>query len=151
MILYVGHTKSSQIDLNNDGINDTIKLKNHTISIEINNEIIWTSDHDWRVTDYITGDINHDGKEELLILLWKKGSYGEHLPIWEKENDNKKSQHIFIYEWQDSSINSIWMSSKLRPEIKRWEMLEDNQIHIITRKNEDTIWRWNYFGLERCQ
>lgn len=150
MILKYNKTKSFPVDINQDGNIDSVIFKQNKVSVIVDDEVVWQSDKSWKIDDFIVGDINHDSKPELLILLWKKGSFGEHVPFWEeKETDTELTQHLFIYQWQDSSINSIWMSSKLQPEIKSFDMLDDGKIHIVTKSKEDTVWMWSDFGLER--
>ena len=50
-------------------------------------EGLWHTPWDWSVQDVLCDDINRDGKEELVLLVWKHGSYGKHLPFWVKHND----------------------------------------------------------------
>ena len=51
--------------------------------------------------DVLVMDIDRDQQEELVLLIWKHGSYGRHLPVWEKKNDIRLEQHIFIYRLQE--------------------------------------------------
>lgn len=44
-------------------------------------EGLWHTPWDWSVQDVLCDDINRDGKEELVLLVWKHGSYGKHLPF----------------------------------------------------------------------
>ncbi len=66
-------------------------------------EHIWKTPADWQVQDVLVMDIDRDGQEELVLLVWKHGSYGRHLPIWEKKNDIRLEQHIFIYRLQKNT------------------------------------------------
>ena len=50
-------------------------------------EHIWKTPADWQVQDVLVMDIDRDQQEELVLLIWKHGSYGRHLPVWEKKND----------------------------------------------------------------
>jgi predicted DNA binding protein len=137
-------------DMDGDGVCEIITQKLRSVTIEMNGEVCWKSDMEWKCDDFLVADIDGDGANEFLVLLWKKGSFGEHTPFW-KENDDEISQHIFIYEWSEEKgrIAPVWMSSKLIPEISSWDINEDNQIHIITMSGEDTLWIWGSWGLER--
>ena len=64
-------------------------------------EHIWKTPADWQVQDVLVMDIDRDQQEELVLLIWKHGSYGRHLPVWEKKNDIRLEQHIFIYRLQE--------------------------------------------------
>ena len=64
-------------------------------------EHIWKNPADWQVQDVLVMDIDRDQQEELVLLVWKHGSYGRHLPVWEKKNDIRLEQHIFIYRLQE--------------------------------------------------
>ena len=66
-------------------------------------ELIWKTPADWQVQDVLVMDIDRDEQEELVLLVWKHGSYGRHLPIWEKKNDIRLEQHIFIYRLQKNA------------------------------------------------
>lgn len=85
-------------------------------------EHIWKTPADWQVQDILVMDIDRDRQEELVLLIWKHGSYGRHLPIWEKKNDIRLEQHIFIYRLQERNTSTdamrpVWMSSSLGKEI----------------------------------
>lgn len=66
-------------------------------------ELIWKTPADWQVQDVLVMDIDRDEQEELVLLVWKHGSYGRHLPIWEEKNDIRLEQHIFIYRLQKNT------------------------------------------------
>lgn len=150
--LHETEKKTILCDINHDGIEETISLNHQKISITENENLLWEGQQEWKITDFLIADINEDGWEELLLLLWKKGSFGEYAPFWEEnEQDNELSQHIFIYYWSQQRMKPLWMSSRLKPQIKSWNMTEDGKIHIITDQEEDTLWRWAEWGLERVQ
>ena len=93
-----------------------IRLKNKRVIIEVNGKTTWMSSKDYKVEDLLMSDIDGDGKEELTLLLWKKGKYGQSKPLWEKDKEEDKSwsQHIFIYEVneKDEAV-SKWFASDL--------------------------------------
>ena len=66
-------------------------------------ELLWKTPADWQVQDVLVMDIDRDQQEELVLLVWKHGSYGRHLPIWEEKNDIRLEQHIFIYRLQKNT------------------------------------------------
>lgn len=150
---FLGRWKNKTVvcDLNSDGTDEVIKLAKRRAAVSRNGVLLWQSDDGWNVEDVLAADINRDGAGELLILLWKRGSYGEYLPFWEQENDKEYSQHIFIYQSVEDRIEALWMSSRLRPQVVSWEITEDNLLHIVTDQEEDTVWVWDQWGLERVR
>ena len=87
--------------------------------------------------DVLVMDIDRDQQEELVLLIWKHGSYGRHLPVWEKKNDIRLEQHIFIYRLQERNISTdvmrpVWMSSSLGTEIESIARGRKNSL-ILTR------------------
>ncbi|MCM1468271.1 MAG: hypothetical protein NC086_08995 [Alistipes sp.] len=143
--------KTIVCDLEGDGTDEIIKLADSRVTVERNGVILWESDEEWEVCDVLAADIDGDGSGEILVLLWKKGSYGEYLPFWEEENDEELSQHIFIYRTDGEGVKAVWMSSRLKPQVASWDMTEDNRIHIVTDKGEDTVWKWDRWGLVRVE
>ena len=122
MILYLfsfkqGY-KTEYYDIDNDGINEEFSQKLRTVTVTRNGNVCWKSEQDWRCDDFLVYDIDRDGKKEFLVLLWKKGIFGEYKPFWMEENKEELTQRIFIYKWNDDEqkIAPIWMSSKLVPE-----------------------------------
>lgn len=107
------------------------------------------SEPGWRVRDFLIGDLDRDGTDELLLLVWRRGHYGPSHPFWVDQNDYAYSQHIFIYEQKDSGAEPVWMSSALSPRVRCWSMTEEGRLHILTPAGEDTLWGWNSWGLER--
>lgn len=74
----------------------------HKLMKKDQSELIWKTPADWQVQDVLVMDIDRDQQEELVLLVWKHGSYGRHLPIWEEKNDIRLEQHIFIYRLQEN-------------------------------------------------
>lgn len=116
--------------------------------------ILWQSEPGWRVQDYAVGDLDGDGGEDLLLLVWRRGSYGPFRPFWVERNHTETfTQHIFIYHWDEerSTVEPIWMSSRLAPEVKRWSMTPEGDLRILTPAGEDTLWGWRTWGLVRLE
>lgn len=141
-------------------------------------ELIWKTSADWQVQDVLVMDIDRDQQEELVLLVWKHGSYGRHLPIWEEKNDIRLEQHIFIYrlkkntkyedeediraqdetaeenvrENNDSTdvMKPVWMSSSLGTNIR--SIARGKKAGLILNPYCDTgtstLWVWKDFGLK---
>lgn len=114
-------------------------------------EGLWRTPWDWSVQDVLCDDINGDGKEELVLLVWKHGSYGKHLPFWVKHNDIRLEQHVFIYQWEESRENklrALWMSSALGMEVQSIASAPHHQLLITGRDGVGNLWQWQQFGLK---
>ncbi|MDO4540721.1 MAG: hypothetical protein Q4B48_06460 [Syntrophomonadaceae bacterium] len=147
-------------DLNYDGREEKYELKNLGFMVtepgDAASDFAFSTPPSWKVTDYLTGDIDRDGVEELLLLVWKQGSFGEHRPFWIEEDDPAYSQHLFIYKWEQGRLQPIWMSSALYPQIAAWEPVArpDGSIALLLTAPEGEVgeeWVWGNWGIERAE
>ena len=117
-------------------------------------EALWSTEKDWFVQDLVIKDMNRDGIEELVALVWKHGSYGKHMPFWETKNDKRLMQHIFIFTYEekrDSKIRNLWMSSEIAKDLTGIASGRKDRL-ILSRQNGDVkIWRWMDFGLKSAE
>lgn len=129
----------------------TLKGRRLTVTDGEGGEVLWQTQADWFVQDMVIKDIDRDGKEEMILLVWKHGSYGEHLPFWEKKNDVALRQHIFIYH-QDagkaSKLRALWMSSQILYEITSISSGKDSFLNVTDRTGNTRVWTWRDFGLK---
>ena len=141
-------------------------------------QLIWKTPADWQVQDVLVMDIDRDQKEELVLLVWKHGSYGRHLPIWEEKNDIRLEQHIFIYRLQENTkyedeediraqdktaeenvrgnndsvgvMRPVWMSSSLGKNIRSIARGKKESLILnpYSETGTSTLWVWKDFGLK---
>lgn len=128
-----------------------IKVRNRSALIYYEGAEVWRTPWNVNVQQCIVSDVDMDGHDELLMLVWKRGSYGPHMPFWEKRNDNHLAQHIFIYKWEPkraSKIHAIWMSSAVSENFN--SMSSDKLGRIYIRENDGKLsaWYWENFGLK---
>ena len=102
-----------------------------------------------KAQDTLSMDINRDGKDELLVLCWRIGRYGDRKPFWVKRDELKWSQHIYIYEKTDEGYKAIWMASDIHTDVARWEPFDDSLLVTYSPDNQKSVWMWNSWGLER--
>ena len=131
-----------------------ILLKRKHLSVNLkgggDSGTVWESEDEWLVSDCLVGDIDHDDEDEIILLVWKRGSYGRFKPIWVEEDDKSWSQHIFIYDFideRDDRLKPIWMSSEMGIEASDIKLDEEEALHIITPEGKDTVWYWQSWGL----
>ncbi|MBO4888345.1 MAG: CapA family protein [Firmicutes bacterium] len=132
--------------------NKRVKVADPTASIDT---CFWTSPDGVLVQDILLGDIDRDGADELILLCWRRGSFGDHMPFWVEKNDNDWGQHIFIYDYlpdntvYPNKIHPIWMSSAIPMMITGFSFDESKQaIYVTEFDGRVTGWAWLSWGLE---
>ncbi len=104
-----------------------------------------------RVQDSLYADIDRDGQDEKIVLLWKKGRFGKHRPFWIKEDEEEISQHIFIYDvLENGELRQKWFASDIGREVVRMKMIGNNADVLLLEDKEgnNTLWRWESWGLK---
>ncbi len=109
--------------------------------------VLFETPKDWYIQNMLLEDINEDSVPEMILLVWKKGSYGEHLPFWVPENDDRIEQHIFVYSCDDTGVHPIWMSSTVSDSIATIS-LRSKDILVSFRDGQTSLWGWRSWGLE---
>ncbi len=113
-------------------------------------KLVWESEKGWKVSDYLIGDIDHDEAPEVILIVWKRGSYGEFRPFWVEKDETSYSEHIFIYDWDLSAerrMKPVWMSSKMRLEGAAFSLDENQVLQIQSPDGQMTLWNWEGWGL----
>ena len=131
-----------------------VTLKNRRLSVRdgaTGEKVFWKTQADWFVQDIVIKDIDRDGEEEMILLVWKHGNYGNHMPFWVKKNDKALKQHIFIYKYdekREKRVRAIWMSSQLEYEITGISSGEESFLDVTDRSGNTRVWMWREFGLK---
>lgn len=153
-------------DLNSDG--DTECLANSGESLQITDcvsEILWESPADWRVTEAQMGDMNHDGVDEAVLLVWRPFRpwptdrfmpYGGR--IESHQNLDGQSCQVILVGWLKDDYREIWAGSALAHPISNVQVADldgDGLLELAALENDYdsnqkggqlTIWRWIGFG-----
>jgi hypothetical protein len=128
-----------------------ISGKRAALYSDLAEEPAWQSVRDLKVQDGFITDIDRDGDQELILLLWKRGRFGKHRPFWVDSDEITYSQHIFIYDIQgDGTVRNKWFASDIGRELTRIKLMEKNSSIILTegRDGENLLWSWESFGLK---
>ena len=129
-----------------------LELKNRQFSVyDSEGNRIFSSDSKIKVQDILLSDIDGNGREEIIALVWKKGLYGKHRPFWVRSDEKNYSQHIFIYEPdRTGKIREKWFASEIGIRVKSISLLEQNNSIIVTETAEGGkyLWMWDNFGLK---
>ena len=125
------------------------RLKGKRLRITQEGELYFETPLSWKVQDVLLKDLDRDGKEELILLVWKRGSYGNHRPSWVLHDEIAHSQHIFIYKPEQERLRAIWMSSRLDIRVRELEPDGAHYLRVIEPKGRETSWGWITWGLMR--
>ncbi|MBQ8914103.1 MAG: hypothetical protein IJ054_08700 [Lachnospiraceae bacterium] len=144
------NNQKDTFEIENERVDFILKKKILTIKDNATGEILYESPKEWLVSDYFYFDVDYDGENEVVMMVWKQGSFGEHKPFWHKGKDNKWTQHIFIYNWDSERSDRLdprWMSSGLGINVNKVYIDEKNRVHFIDDEGNETVWQWLGWGL----
>ncbi len=151
---YVTWNNQSDTFLIEKKVDFSLKKKKLKITDHDTGAVLFESPKGWLVSDYFLADIDFDDENEVVLMVWKQGSFGEHKPFWHEGKDNKWTQHIFIYEWDSERADRLdpkWMSSGLGIKVHKVNIDEKNRVHFIDDKGGETVWQWLGWGLSLVQ
>lgn len=137
--------------------NYEIVLHYRSIDVIFENRIIWTSPKGVKVQKAVSCDIDNDGKEELILLCWKRGRFGRHRPFWVREDEKNWSQHIFVYEYVREEIRPGWMSSYIGQDVLDLSVYNRNSgpnvcnycLLLTGPDGETSCWQWDSWGFTK--
>lgn len=161
-------------DLDGDGKTEEYLLRDGVLSVREGDltagedaEALWESSPDWHVDSFALGDADNDGKTELVISLWKKGSFGEIRPFWHTDADDSYKNHLFVYRLQENMYTPVWCSSDLDRPILSFALRDvngDGLNELVVEEGQyrrmvgeryapdpkgpvrTTVWRWDEWG-----
>jgi hypothetical protein len=129
-----------------------LELKDRQFSVyDSEGNCKFTSDKKIKVQDALLTDLDGNGRDEIIALVWKKGLYGKHRPFWVSRDEKNYSQHIFIYEVdQNGEVKEKWFASEIGLKVKGISLLESNNSIVVTEttNGDKYLWRWESFGLK---
>lgn len=137
-------------------------LNDKRVSIYIGSELIWQSDINCFVQDMFVADIdpdenrkkdariNNKSKEEIVLLIWKEGRFGNHRPFWVNSDEKEMSQHIFAYNIAEKRVYAKWGSSYMG-DVYDDMIFKDNTLFLKDEKGSETAWQWVSFGFEKLE
>lgn len=154
-------------DLDADGHMEQYDLQDGQLRVSQGGDSLWNTPSSWRIQSCTVADINGDGKEELLLVLWKRGSFGRHLPFWVEKNDSAYSSHLFVFNLINGHMKSVWCSSALDRPIRSLTVLKADQtgqvqlqvsegrisFYLLGRPwyigTDSSYWAWETWGFYR--
>lgn len=137
-------------DFDGDGVQESLVAvgEAHDVRVSVAGVDVYASPDEWRIFDAHVCDLDGDGADELVFLVWKQGSYGPYRPFWESGTDDAWSQHVFVYGMRAGKIAPIWMSSALGSYFAREWMEPDGTLVLEAPDGGLTSWRWGSWGFK---
>ncbi|MDD2421032.1 MAG: hypothetical protein PHU78_02620 [Heliobacteriaceae bacterium] len=166
-LCYYESDKTLVEDIDGDRFPESYLLKDKTLVITENGITLWTSPGDWKVQTILLADVNHDEQKDLVMVVWKRGSFGRDKPFWLSHEDRRYSSHLFLYNLFNDQLKPIWMSSALSRPIYSLQVQDvdnDGKNELITYEGtysllscltksqahpDYTVWKWKGWGFFR--
>lgn len=130
-----------------------IILDHKEVRIIFHDDVIWNSPKGIKVQETVSCDIDYDGKDELVLLCWKRGRYGKHRPFWVDRDEIKWSQHIFVYEYEKEEIRPKWMSSYIGVDVAdisiRNKADSKKSLLLVDTQGNVSSWAWDSWGFTK--
>lgn len=145
------NSTEEELDLDGDGTAEKLILNNRKVYITQDGKNLYKSPFTWRVSDVFAQDLDADGVREIVMLVWKHGSYGPNRPFWDSRDTIAFSQHVFVFRCQDQKMSSVWMSSDIGRKITRADFDEDGMLRLLDINGEETAWAWDDWGFELAE
>ncbi|HCS38893.1 MAG TPA: hypothetical protein DIW44_04830 [Anaerolineaceae bacterium] len=164
----------SSFDFGSD--NDCLEYAKNSISIfdcQDSSIINWQSPETWKVTEAISADLNRDGKNEMVMVVWrphKVWPIDTFLPsggrIADFHDETGLSCHLILVGWDGTKYRELWAGSSLvEPvfNIRAADLDGDGNQELVTiegmydnwnKSGDLTVWEWSGFGFrlrERLQ
>lgn len=136
-------------DFDLDGKEETMRTARKSVYLMQGEDEIQLLPGDWLAADLQSGDIDRDGRQEILIIVFSRRNYGDYRPFWEEEDREQFYQHLYIYHYENGKLKPFWMSSRLRPEFRDMLVKEDGMLEMTDTAGEKSVWQWKTWGLER--
>jgi len=145
-------------DTDSNGVLESYQLANKQVTVWEGQQIIWGTPAEWEIEQILLADADNDGSEELLMVLWKYGSFGDVKPFWEEQEDRAYSCHLFMYRLQAGRMRAVWCSSAIDPPITEISAITDSAQKVSLEIKERsqfpypatcTTWQWQDWGFAR--
>jgi hypothetical protein len=128
-------------------------------------DIKWQTPQSWKVTEAISADLNRDGKNELVMVVWrphKVWPIDSFLPsggrIADFHDRSGMSCHLILVGWDGEKYRELWAGSSLVDpvfSIRADDVDNDGSQELVAlegkydNKNNAgnlTVWDWSGFG-----
>lgn len=153
-------------DLQGNGQLECLNLKNGTLVItDCHGTALWSSPAGWQVGQAQIGDLNHDGRPEVVLLVWRPFQpwpIDRFLPVGGRiqnfHNRAGLSCHVILIGWVRGGYNEVWAGSALVRPVAQLGIVNmsdaaGQQLAALEGHYDKdemggtlTLWHWNGFG-----
>lgn len=141
------------VDLTGDGVPEDVRRVREQVIIYQDGGEVWRSPRTWRVADVALGDPNDDGRNELVLALWKPGLDGLESPDLAKQNTLRSRP--FIVGYRGGTYRALWGGSAVAEPIQELALGDvdgDGAEELIVLEGDHperrtvSVWRWHGWG-----
>ncbi len=164
--------KLKSADLNDDGVNESIVVKEGRLQIinktdQFQEKVTWSTPTAWQVWQAEIADLNNDGVREVVLLVWRPFSpwpIDRIIPnggrITENHDNENMSCYIILVGWKKGAYHEVWAGSALVQPILSFtigDINDDEKQELVamegdySKKGKEagkavSVWSWNGFG-----
>ncbi len=141
--------REKEVDLTGDGLPEKVVFEDNSLAVFEDGIRVWKSLPAWIVVDYALGDPNDDGRNEILVALWKPDA------------DGILRSHPFIVGFRGGRYKTIWGGSAVAYGIHELLLADldgDGRQELIVLESADlqagpgatlrtlSVWDWHGWG-----
>jgi hypothetical protein len=165
----------TQADFNRDGLPESLALASGRLTIFSNGAPVWQSPTNWTVVQAEITDLNHDGRPEATLLVWRPfrpWPVDQWLPhggrIANFHDNEGNSCQIILIGWRGREYGEVWAGSALAEPVRSFAVADlngDGLQEMVTLEGSYAdsrlsswvfegsapvralkVWEWNGFG-----
>ena len=139
-----GRFSGGQADLTGDGRPEQVRLEGTRVHIYGSSRLLWESPADWEVVDVALGDPNDDGRQELVLAVWKEDPAGY------------RRSHPYLVGYRGGEYTLIWGGRAVMDPIHELALGDvdgdgrQELLVLLQRASLDdhavAVWRWHGWG-----
>ncbi len=154
-------------DLDGDNAQEEISIQDGRAEIHKAGKLAWRSPDGWLVKQAIVADLNHDGRLEAVLLVWRDfrpWPVDQFMPnggrIAGFHNQQGQSCHLILIGWKKNGFGELWAGSALAEpllKIAAVDLNADGKQELVTLESDYqdspgspasafSAWEWNGFG-----
>jgi hypothetical protein len=157
----------TEADLNRDDSPERLLLAGGRLTILSAGQTVWQSPAAWTVIQAGITDLNHDGKPEATLLVWRPfrpWPVDQWLPhagrIADFHDANGNSCQIILIGWRGTAYGELWAGSPMAEPVRSFAVADlrgDGLEQLVTLEGSYSdsrsaaaralkVWEWNGFG-----